>query len=253
MTRTFRLLRALAGTDLERFDGRIAAAGTDDGHALVTGAWHRSPLGPFADVMWIDPDGRRTLLAPSSSVADDVADLYVFDEVRVVEVHGRVTADRVELQAGPVTLALRAAPRTWRSWVFAARPRPLRRAPAWIALEDRLVAPLGPWLLGGAPQVRLAGTTPTGRREWYSIDDHRELHAGSVTIEGVERPLAPLRPDLGVGLSSFPTAPALVTLTTLIAPPPGRRPRTSTAGPQPAAAQRGSTASTAATMNTTEM
>lgn len=122
---------------LRRYRGRISAAGTPDGHALVCGAWHGSPLGAFADVMWVDPDGRRTLLAPSETVAADVTALYRFDDVRIVPVTGRVTADEVHVDAGPVQLRLRAAPRTWRSWVFAARPGPLRRSPAWLTLEDR--------------------------------------------------------------------------------------------------------------------
>lgn len=201
---------------LRRYRGRISAAGTPDGHALVCGAWHATPLGPFADVMWVAPDGHRTLLAPTAAVAEDITALYRFDEVRIVPVTGRVTADAVAVDAGPVRLRLRAAPRTGHSWLFAARPRVLRRSPAWLKVEDRLVPLLAPLLLGGAPGVRLAGTTPTGRREWYAVDDHRDLVDGEVTVAGRTHPLAPLPADLGVGMSSFPTRPALVTLTTLV-------------------------------------
>lgn len=189
---------------------------------MVVGAWHASPLGPLADVMWVDPDGHRVLLAPTDAVADYVGGLYAFDEVRLVPVTGRVDARSVHLRAGPLQLCLAAGARTWRSWVFALRPRRLRRSPAWIAVEDRLVAPLGPLLLGGAPGVRLAGPTPGGRHEWYSIDDHRHLASGHLVVDDEDAGvLAPLRAGLGVGLSDFPTAAALVTLTTLIEPSAG--------------------------------
>jgi hypothetical protein len=210
---------AVTGDGLDRFHGRIAAAGFATGEQVVVGAWHTSPLGPIADVMWVRPSGHRILLAPSDAVAAYIGSLYAFDEVRVTPVSGRVTATRVEVHAGDLALRLDAGPRTWRSWVFAARPRLLRRAPAWIALENRLVGPFGTLLLGGAEGVRLTGITPGGRREWYSIDDHRPLPDGTLRVAGDDAgPLAPLRPGLGVGLSDFPAAPALVTLTTLIEP-----------------------------------
>lgn len=219
---------------LERFVGRIAAAGHPGGDQLVVGAWHATPVGPFADVMWVRRDGHRTLLAPHQAAADEITVLYRFDTVRIVPVTGRVDATSVTVDAGPVRLRLAAGPRRWASWVFAARPKALRQRPGWIALEDRLVEPLGPLLLGGAPGVRLTGTTPTGRREWYSVDDHRDLVAGTVAVDGDEGRLARLRPDLGVGLSAFPTRPALVTLTTLIAPEGDRRarPTVTSAGPR---------------------
>ena len=205
--------------DLDRFHGRITAAAFASGEQLVIGAWHGSPFGPFADVMWVRPDGHRVLLAPSDEIAGYVGSLYAFDEVRVVPVIGRATATSVAVDAGPVEVRLTAGPRTWRSWVFAARPRRLRRWPGWIEFEDRLVGPLGSFLLGGAPGVRLAGRTPGGVREWYSIDDHRPVVAGALRIDGVDAGvLSELRPGLGVGLSDFPDAPASVTLTTLIEP-----------------------------------
>lgn len=221
VTRLDRARRAFAGGGLDRFHGRIAAAGFASGEQTVVGAWHASPLGSFADVMWVRPDGHRVLLAPSHGVAAYVGSLYAFDEVRVVEVSGTATAAGLDVHAGPVRVSLTAGPRTWRSWVFAARPRPLRRSPAWIGVEDRLVGPLGTVLLGGAPGVRLAGDTPGGRREWYSIDDHRPLVDGRVEVDGADGgTLTSLRPGLGVGLSDFPSAPAIVTLTTLIEPAP---------------------------------
>ncbi len=209
--------------DIDRFEGAIAAAGFVSGHQTVVGMWRNSPLGPFVDVMWIRPDGRRVLLAPTPTVRDYVTGVYAFDETRVVPVRGGWDGGAVRLEAGPLELSLQPLPRDWRSWVFAARPRGLRRSPTWITIEDRLVAPsVGP-LLGGGPGVRLAGVTPGGRREWFGIDDYRPLADGSLRVDGQDAgAMGLLRPGLGVGLSDFPSRPALVHLATLIesAPPP---------------------------------
>jgi hypothetical protein len=214
---------------LHEFVGAIAAGGFTTGEQVVVGMWRRSPLGAFVDVMWVRPDGHRVLLAPSRVVRDYVADVYAFDDRRVVEVSGGFDGRRVSVVAGPLRLVLEPARRDWRSWVFAARPRGLRRSPAWLQVEDRLAGPLGRPLLGGAPGVRVAGTTPGGQREWYGVDDYRRVRHGALTVDGRDAgPLSDLRPDLGVGLSAFPTRPALVQLATLIEP---RRPRDTGARP----------------------
>lgn len=213
--------RALSPAGLDRFTGMIAATGSASGHTFVVGAWRGSPLGRFVDVMWVRPDGRRVLLAPSEEVRRYVAGLYTFEDTEVVPIRGGWTGDAVVVDAGPVSLRLPAGGRDWRSWLFAARPRPLRRAPAWLQLEDALVAPLGSLLLGGADGVRLAGRAPGGQREWYSIDDYRPLRGGTVTVDGRDvGPPGPLRSGLGVGLSDFPTEPALVSVVTLVEPSP---------------------------------
>ncbi|GGI08368.1 hypothetical protein [Egicoccus halophilus] len=205
---------------IDRFEGAIAAAGFASGHMTVVGMWHDSPLGAFADVMWIHPDGRRVLLAPSPAVRDFVTSVYAFDETRIVPVTGGWNGRDIAVQAGPLYLRLAPRPRDWRSWVFAARPRVLRRSPTWLAFEDRLAPLLARPLLGGAPGVRLAGVTPGGRQEWFSVDDYRPLADGRLKVEGADAgPLVALRPGLGVGLSDFPTRPALVQLATLIEAP----------------------------------
>jgi hypothetical protein len=211
--------RRVTGRGLDRFHGRITAAGFASGDQLVVGAWHASPLGAVTDVMWVRPDGHRILLAPDPWTADYVASLYTFDEVRCVPVAGGWRGTALDLRAGGLHLRLTAAPTTWRSVVFRLRPVWLRRSPLWIGVEDRLVGPLGGPLLGGAPGVRLAGPTPGGRHEWYSIDDHQPLVDGTLRIDGADAgALAPLRRGLGVGLSDFPTRPAVVRLVTLIEP-----------------------------------
>lgn len=214
-----RPIRALTGRGLHRFHGMIAAGGFARGDRVVVGVWRDSPLGRLVDVMWIDPRGERTLLAPSPAARAYIASLYAFDRTAVTAVRGGWDGEHVDVRAGPLRVVLRPGRRDWRSWVLALRPAPLRRSPAWITLEDRLVEPLGGVLLGGAAGVRLAGTTPGGRREWYGIEDHRELVDGSLTVHGRDAgPLVELRPGLGVGPSDFPSVPALVNVTTSIEP-----------------------------------
>jgi hypothetical protein len=211
--------RRWSSRGLHRFSGLIAAGGATSGEQVVIGMWRRSPLGRVIDVMWVRPDGERILLAPSPAVAAYVAGLYTFERVEVVAVRGGFDGQRVAVAAGPLRVTLDPGRRDLRSWLFAARPGPLRRSPAWIELEDRLVAPLGGPLLGGADGVRLAGRAPGGQREWYGIADYRPLRTGNFEVAGRDAGrLAPLRPGLGVGLSDFPTAPALVAVDTLIEP-----------------------------------
>lgn len=209
----------MTGRGLHKFRGCIAAAAFASGDQIVIGAWRSSPLGQLIDVMWVRPDGERVLLAPSKAAAEYVSALYAFDRVDVVRVRGGWSGELVDVWAGPVAVQLWPERRDWRSWIFAVRPSWLRRAPVWLEMENRLVKPLGRVLLGGAAGVQLTGITPGGRREWYSVEDYRRLRSGRLTIRGRDAGrMTSLRPDLGVGLSAFPTRPAFVHLTTLIAP-----------------------------------
>ena len=207
---------------LDRFEGIIAAGsfGSEQArHDVVVGCWRRSTLSPgaFVDVMWIDPGGCRTLLAPTAAVRDFVTGVYAFDVASVVPVRGGWDGARVAVTAGPLRLELVAGARTWRSWLFASRPRALLRRPGWVEVEDRLARPLVGRLLGGAAGVRAAGVTPGGRREWYGAADWRPVSAGRLLLDGTDvGPMGSLRSTLGVGLSSFPTRPAVVNVITTI-------------------------------------
>lgn len=214
----------LRSRGLDRFVGMIAAAGFSSGEQVVVGMWRRSPIGRLVDVMWIRPDGERVLLAPTDAARDYIGRLYGFDDERVVAIRGGWTGARVEVHAPPLEIELAVGERGLASWLFALRPRALRRSPAWLAVEDRLVEPLAPLVLGDAPGVRIAGTTASGRREWYSIEDHRPLVDGRLRLDGRDAGyLTELRPGLGVGISDFPRHPAMVNVTTLIEPAdPGR-------------------------------
>ncbi len=211
----------MAQTTYDLFEGAITAAAFASGDAVVVGAWARSPLGGFVDVMWRRPDGTRVLLAPTATVADYVAGLYTFDEVQVVRIRGGVRGAVVAVQAGPLQLHAELAARDWRSWLFALRPRVLRRSPRWIAVEDRLARPFVGALLGGGRGVRATGIAPGGQREHYGADDWRRVASATLTVDGEDAgPMRDMPADLGVGLSAFPTVPASVRVGTLIQPSP---------------------------------
>jgi hypothetical protein len=194
-----------------RFKGLIAGARFGPGENVVIGCWRRSPFGRAVDVMWVRPDGRRILLAPDARVADYISGLYAFDEVRTVPVRGGWDGRVVAVEAGPLRIHLEPGTRDWRSWLFAARPALLRRQPWWVAAEDRLARPVVGRIIGGGDGVRAAGVAPGGQREWYSVADYRPVATGELTLDGRGcGPLGALSPRLGVGLSSFPTQPAVV-------------------------------------------
>lgn len=209
----------MASRTLHRFEGCISGGAFASGDAVVVGTWRRSPLGRLVDAMWRTPEGERVLLAPTRAAGAYIAGLYAFDRVEAVDVRGGWDGGAVAVAAGPLRVRLVAGPRDWRSWLFAARPRRLLHAPRWVALEDTVARPVVGRLLGGAAGVRAAGTAPGGQREWYGVADWRPVVAGALTVDGREcGSLQSLPADLGVGLSSFPGAPAVVAVTTTIEP-----------------------------------
>jgi hypothetical protein len=213
---------------LVRLEGRIAASGFSSGHRFVVGAWDDGPLGPMADVMWADPGGRRTLLAPDDAVAAFVGGIYSFDALLVVPFAvEEAGASRLALRAGPLEIALRAGASLR---VFALRPRWLRRRRAWVRLEDALLRPAaGRLLLGGAPGVRASGVNPSGVREWYCIDAYSPLAGARAWLDGEDLGrMSPLEPAVGFGFSEFPRRPALVACSPLLLGAESRLPRRAT-------------------------
>jgi hypothetical protein len=199
------------------FTGCITAGGFASGDCVVVGAWRSSPLGRLVDVMWVRPDGERVLLAPTAEARDYVADLYAFDRAEVVPLRGGWDGGGIAVEAGPLRVRMVAGRRDWRSLLFAARPRVLRRSPTWIRVEDVVGRPFVGALIGGADGVRAAGVAPGGQRERYGVDDWRPVVDGSLSVDGRDAgPLTDLRADLGIGLSSFPTRPAVVHVGTLV-------------------------------------
>lgn len=194
------------------FEGHIMGAAFSSGDLIVAGRWHRSPFGPFADVMWRRPDGRRVLLAPTDEVATFLARHYRFDELRREPVRIERRGGEIEVDAGPVILRLAPRPPGFASLALGVRPRRLRAHPAWLAAEEFLFRPLVAPLIGGR-SAHVRGRTAAGAREWYSIHDLRGATARA-TIEGVDAgPCTPGDPG-GFGFSEFPSKPALVRVTT---------------------------------------
>lgn len=199
------------------FEGCIAGGGFASGDAVVVGAWRTSPFGMFVDVMWRRPNGERVLLAPAPAIARYVAALYRFDRVEVTGVTGGWDGASMAVEAGGLRVRLLAGSRGAQSWLFASRPRVLRRRPWWIQIEDRLARPFIGRVIGGAQGVRAAGIAPGGQHEYYSVDDYRRVVAGELSVDGRDAGgLRCLPADLGVGLSAFPTVPAVVYVGTLI-------------------------------------
>ena len=201
----------------DRFVGCIAGAAFASGDAVVVGAWRESPFGQLVDVMWVRDDRRRVLLAPTAEAGRYVGSLYSFDEVVEVPIEGGWDGHAVAVCAGPLRVRMETNPRDARSWLFAARPRVLRRSAAWISLEDRLARPWVGRIIGGAEGVRAAGVAPGGQREFYGIEDYRTVAAAGLAVDGADAgALCDLPSDLGIGLSSFPTRPAVVHVATLV-------------------------------------
>ncbi|HET8878120.1 MAG TPA: hypothetical protein VFN00_01595, partial [Arthrobacter sp.] len=142
------------------FDGHIAGIGAASGFRAVTGVWHTSPFGAFADVMVQEGSGRRLLLAPSAEVADFVSTTYRFDEVHVVEVTAGLDDGRLAVAAGPLRIDAAVGPRTVVGLGLRAVPRRLAVHPAWL----RAINPLAALL---SPGARTSGTAGNGRRESY--------------------------------------------------------------------------------------
>lgn len=203
------------GRERLTFEGWIAAVGTQSGTRAVVGHWPCSPWGPFSDVMLERADGRRILLAPTARIADCVAGIYHFDEVRTVPV--RVSAGQGrhavwDVAAGPLELRFRVGRRGALGLALRAVPRGLARRPAWAALSD---APAR-LLLG----VRTRGSSRPGLRQWYAARDLRPITAATAAFEGVGLgALAPVLPPVRFGFGSAPATPALVRVVSTVERP----------------------------------
>lgn len=200
---------------LDRYEGHIAGLGTASGRRVVVGRWLRSPFGRFADVMTQAPDGRRTLIAPSAAVADEIASTYVFDELVLAPVRVRTApSSRVwHVEAGPLQAWLTVGGRTPVGRLLAALP------PA-LAASRLLATAADPVARRVLPGVRTRGSAGSGRREWYGASDQRRVVGARVLWHGADcGPLTAVRPPVTFGFSSVPAAPALTTVRTTIARP----------------------------------
>ena len=153
--------------------------------------WDTSPVGPFADVMWAEPDGTRVLYAAPRPAAF-IAAVYQFDRVIERDVAAsfdgrtlRVTVDEFELAlTGGASLAF--------------PPRP-----AWVTRY--VEAPIAKRLMA----VETFGTSPTGVDEWYRARSVRRVHAVSVRGPRDLGMMSPLEAICGFGFSEPPRFPSI--------------------------------------------
>jgi hypothetical protein len=177
---------------------------------MVVGAWEKSPFGRFADVMVESADGERTLLAPTSAIAEFVSQTYTFDRIELGEVDVRHTAEGFSVTApGLAVSGVLGGPAPF-DWLLRVVPTRLMRSPAWL----RLINPLATMLV---PGVRTAGSAGNGRREYYGVRRTRLITAVDGTFEGDDvGGLTALHPPVRFGFSSAPSTPQFVAVTTTI-------------------------------------
>lgn len=197
------------------FAGEICGFGTTNGHRVVVGNWHGSPLGSFADVMHESPDGVRTLLAPNERVATFVEETYVFDVVRLVDVTVERGHDHLRVRAGPVRADVLIGRRTTMGRLLAAIPNRLATSPAWCRLVD-------PIARATMPGVRTRGRAGGHRVESYGATDVRRITSVECTIDGLDAgSLADVDPPVRFGFSSTPRTPSIVQIVTTVDEPAG--------------------------------
>jgi hypothetical protein len=203
----------------ELLHGTISAVGLAAGDRIVVGAWHRSPIGAFADVMWAEPDGTRLLLARDQRTADYVAGIYLFERIEVMRLEWTATPSTLSLHAGQLQVDLAASggrrvsvPRPW--WFT-----------RWVE------GPIARRLMG----VDVHGTSPLGVEGWYQARAWRWIHDGQVRIAGEDQgpldgqvriagedqgPLGPPRPPLREGFSEPPPRPSIIDVVVRLRRPP---------------------------------
>jgi hypothetical protein len=198
-----------------RFEGEICGFGTASGYRIVVGRWPSSPLGPIADAMVEAPDGHRTLVAPSASVAEYIAATYAFDEMVVGPVRCRRSAHGLVVQGPGLDAVVTFGRRPPLGRLLRAVPREVARAP-WFAT---LVDPVARRVL---PGVRTRGSAGGGRREWYGAHDLHAVTAVRASWNGrALGALAPVDPPVRFGFGSTPRRPCVFAVTTTIDDGPG--------------------------------
>lgn len=194
--------------DTEQFVGHIAGLGTTSGVRIVIGMWASSPFGAFTDVMVQSLEGTRTLLAPSSDVADYVSAAYSFDIVRVVPLSVSMNEERLTLDAGPLSVRAELGDTTGLGRLLNLIPTAIATHPRWLTA----VNPLAKILM---PGVRTVGTTRDNHRQYYGVTGARLVTSATASWAGDSLgELSSVRPRVGFGFSSTPKKPQVVAVTT---------------------------------------
>jgi len=182
-------------TTLAVVRGTISSVAFECGDRFVVGNWASSPIGRLADVMWVDADGRRTLLTTDECAAEFIQAIYRFDDVRLgpLEIDGDTR--RTEVLGHGVAITLHGGRR---------RPVPFPR-PRW--LTRWVEAPIARRLMG----VETHGLSPTGVREWYQTTGWCWIERAIGTRDGNDLgAMCPIERPLGVGFSDPPARPSIV-------------------------------------------
>lgn len=181
---------------IETLFGSITTVGFATGHRFVVGQWESSPIGPFSDVMWADPEGRRVLVA-SPSAAEFVTSIYPFEEVRSCEVGVEVDGRRAVVNAGDLSLCYSLS-----KWVVPFPPRP-----RWVTTT------IENWCSRRLLGVSTYGTSPTGTTEWYRSRSLGWIVSASASLTGTDLgPMSPVNRPLSFGFTDPPRRPSHVNL-----------------------------------------
>ncbi|WP_420640157.1 hypothetical protein [Candidatus Poriferisocius sp.] len=181
---------------METLRGSITAVGFASGDRFVVGSWRTSPIGPFADVMWAQPDGSRVLLAPAHA-ADYITSVYPFEQVRHGVVEVSALRRRWEVRTAELVLSLQVG---WAGVNLPPRPR-------------RVTATVENWCARALLGVRTYGVSPTGVAEWYRTQRVVRVVQASAQLSGRDLgPLTRVTRPLGFGFTDPPQHPTHTTL-----------------------------------------
>jgi hypothetical protein len=155
-------------------------------------------------------DGRRTLLAPSSEIAEFVSETYSFDHVEIGPIAVDQEADRFSVTAPRLAVTCDLGGPARFDWLLRMVPAPLSRAPWWL----RAISPVAAWLV---PGVQTAGSAGSDRREYYGVRRTRRITGVRGTFGGADLgAIADIDPPVRFGFSSAPPTPQWVSVTTTI-------------------------------------
>ncbi len=180
-------------------DGLIGAAGFASGDRVVIGHWHTSPIGPFNDIMWAEPDGWRTLFVADERSKTFITAVYQFDSVIVapsLTVRFSAASRRPRLEAAWPNAQLEF--RVGRAASFPPRPD-------WVT--RRIEAPIAKKTMN----VDTYGVSPTGVYEWYRTKKLRRILGGWGIVAG--RDLGDVGPPVGATGFGFSEPPPFASVT----------------------------------------
>lgn len=164
-------------SDAIRLDGVVCTAYLASGHTFCLGKWWDTPYGTLEHVFWSTPDGRRILLAASERDRELFAQVYRFDESRVVPLEADYTPGRrfsFKVRQGDLDLSVEGSLGLdlvchLLNFIVRLIPRFIRRRRKFTRFVNFFM-PLAGWFLNLGPRPRVYGVNPTGVQEWRSFN-----------------------------------------------------------------------------------